>query len=334
MKTRRILSSCLISFLASTLFCHAVPAGYVLQWSDEFTNNTLNTNYWNYSQTNRRSAYNTPSAVSVTNGCLVITTYTEGGTNFTGFIDTANKVANSYGYYEASIQFSNAPGNWSAFWLQSPFVGNTNNNPTNGVEIDIFEHRDVDGGGNQWVNGGDSALHWDGYGAFGQGTIWSSSNLGVGSGFHTYGLLWTTNSYTFYVDGNATWTPNYLVSSAPEFIRLTSEVESNSWAGTVPGGSYPDLPGSPFQMLVDYVRYYAPPVSPVLNRAATYCAGAFALSFSGANNQSYRVLASTNLMLPLTNWLVLTNGTFGTSMVSYTDTAATKMQEFYRVTSP
>src|SRR5208282_2170438 len=232
MKFCAVFRLCLISFFASTLSSHgAAPVGYVLSWSDEFTNdnNTLNTSYWNYAEPGwRNSAYNTPSAVSVTNGCLVITTYTQGGTNFTGFLDTDNKVMKSYGYYEASIQFSNAPGNWSAFWLQSPYVGNTNTNPTNGVEIDIFEHRDVDGSGDQWANGGDSALHWDGYGSAEQSSSWESTELGVASGFHAYGLLWNSNSYTFYVDGNATWTTNYLVSSALEYIRLTSEVESNS----------------------------------------------------------------------------------------------------------
>src|SRR5271170_4871403 len=117
------------------------PPNYSLQWSDEFNGNSLNTGNWSYVQNGwRNSAYNTSRAVSVTNGSLFITTFTEGGTNFTGFIDTSGKVTNSYGYYEASVQYSNAPGNWSAFWIQGPFVGNTNNNPTNGAEIDIFEH--------------------------------------------------------------------------------------------------------------------------------------------------------------------------------------------------
>ena len=62
--------------------------------------------------------------------------------------------------------------------------------------------------------------------------------------------------------------------------------------------------------------------------------GTFAFSFSGANGQGYRVLASTNLQWPLTNWLVLTNGVFGTGTVNFIDGAATNGQEFYRVSSP
>jgi beta-glucanase (GH16 family) len=257
-----VLGSFLIIFLASTHSTYSAPPGYTLKWSDEFTNSTLNPDYWNYADNGwRNSAYNIPSAISITNGCLAITTYTEGGTNFTGFIDTADKVMNSYGYYEAKIKFSNAPGNWSAFWLQS-----TNNHrpiaktdPANGVEIDIFEHRSVDSKGKPWTDGGDSALHWNGYGADAQSSSWASRRVGVQDGFHIYGLLWTADRYTFYVDGHAQWTTNYPVSSVPEFIRLTSEVKTGSWAGNVPDGGYPAQANSPLKMLVQYVRYYVPP---------------------------------------------------------------------------
>ena len=258
--------------MSTALLAHATPpAGYALVWSDEFNESSLNTTDWEYARNGwRNSAYDTPAAASVAGGNLVVTTYTSGGTNFTGFIDTQNKVWAGYGYYEASIEFSNAPGQWSAFWLQTPWMmnvqpdgtlGNTNNNPTNGVEIDVFEHRCVDSLGNNWVNGGDNALHWNGYGSQEQSAEWSSQSIGtgLGSGFHTYGLLWTSNSYTFYVDGNVTWsTKSYMVSSALQFIRLTSEIQSNSWAGTVPPGGYPSQANSQVKMLVDYMRYYAP----------------------------------------------------------------------------
>ncbi|HTV41532.1 MAG TPA: glycoside hydrolase family 16 protein [Candidatus Sulfotelmatobacter sp.] len=269
---KKIEAAICIVFLA--ILAHAgPPPGYRLAWSDEFNGTRLNKAKWEYARNGWRSdAYNTPAAVSVTNGCLVIATYTRGGTNFTGFIDTKNRFESRYGYYEASISFSNAPGQWSAFWIQSPWMmnvqprraalGNTNDNPTNGVEIDVFEHRCVDGRGHNWINGGDHALHWNGYGRDEHNAVWSSRNFGVGDGFHTYGFLWTTNSYTFYVDGKVTWTTtSYMISSAPEIIRLTSEVESHSWAGTVPAGGYPDKAHSQIKMYVDYVRYYAPPAS-------------------------------------------------------------------------
>lgn len=269
-KLQLVLRLGLVLLWASTLPSRAVPAGYTLDWSDEFNGHALNKACWRYARNGRRfSAFNTPRAVSVTNGCLVITTYTEGGTNFTGFIDTQNKVMKGFGYYEASIAFSNAPGQWSAFWLQTPWMmnvqpdgklGNPQSNPTNGVEIDIFEHRSVDGKGRSWIDGGDHALHWNGYGPSEKSAVWSSPTLGVSTGFHTYGLLWTSNSYTFYLDGKITWaTSTNLISSAKQFIRLTSEVQDKAWAGNVPAGGYPNHASSQIKMLVDYVRYYRPP---------------------------------------------------------------------------
>src|SRR5215469_10153844 len=265
-----ILSSA--GFLTPTILFATPPAGYYLVWGDEFNGSSLDTTHWEYARNGwRNSAYDTSAGVSVSGGSLIITTFTEGGTNFTGFIDSANTthpIYAGYGYYETSIQFSNSPGQWSAFWLQTPWMmnaqpdgslGNTNNDPTNGVEIDVFEHRCVDGNNVSWVNGGDNALHWNGYGSQAQSAVWSSQSLGVGSGFHTYGFLWKTNSYTFYLDGSATWsTSQYLISSAQQFIRLTSEIQSNSWAGTVPSGGYPSQATSQVKMYVDYVRYYAP----------------------------------------------------------------------------
>lgn len=289
MRTSVFLVLGLIALQVSTLFSYAVPPGYLLQWSDEFSGSTLNMSNWSYARNGwRNAAYDTSAAVGVSNGCLVITTYTEGGTNFTGFIDTAKKVTNSYGYYEASIQFSNAPGNWSAFWLQSPYMmnvqpdgtlGNTNNNPTNGVEMDIFEHVDVTGSNNKTIyrNGGDHALHWNGYGPAEQSAVWSSGNLGVATGFHTYGLLWTSNGYTFSVDGNVTWsTSRDMISSALQFIRLTSEVNSGGFAGTVPAGGYPPKASSQLKMLVDYVRYYRLYDTPSVFSACTELPGGVA----------------------------------------------------------
>ncbi len=71
---------------------------------------------------------------------------------------------------------------------------------------------------------------------------------------------------------------------------------------------------------------------PVIN-STTFSNGLFGLSFSGTNGETYQVLATTNLLLPLTNWWVLTNGTFGTNAASFTN-PTTNPQEFYRITSP
>jgi hypothetical protein len=62
--------------------------------------------------------------------------------------------------------------------------------------------------------------------------------------------------------------------------------------------------------------------------------GGLQLSFSGTSGQTYSILASTNLFLPLTNWTVLTSGTFGAGPATFTDTSATNQAGFYRIVSP
>jgi hypothetical protein len=72
-------------------------------------------------------------------------------------------------------------------------------------------------------------------------------------------------------------------------------------------------------------------VPPVLSGFGPWSAGSFPLTFSGPNGKTYKVLTSTNLALPLTNWTVLTSGTFGAGAVNYTATGATNTVQFYRI---
>jgi hypothetical protein len=66
----------------------------------------------------------------------------------------------------------------------------------------------------------------------------------------------------------------------------------------------------------------------------TIIGGKFQLSFTGPDGQSYRVLGTTNLSLPLASWTVLTNGTFA-GPATFIDTAtADNPARFYKVGSP
>jgi hypothetical protein len=93
-------------------------------------------------------------------------------------------------------------------------------------------------------------------------------------------------------------------------------------------GAYLRNTGAALQLVV------APLTAPTLNRAVSKSGGALGLSFTGVNGQSFRVLSSTNLILPLTNWLTLTNGTFGAGQIDFLDSSATNDEQFYRVASP
>src|SRR5690242_16118244 len=161
-----LLAGCFLSHLAQA----APPAGYYLVWADEFDGLSLDTSKWDYWLLgNRRDAVNTSSAVSLNGSNLVITTYTSAGTHFTGMIATDQKFRSRYGYWESSIKWGDTNGMWSAFWMQSPTMGAYLNDPQiSGSEIDIAEHRFVDGGNNNIANQVQVNFHWNGYGASGQ----------------------------------------------------------------------------------------------------------------------------------------------------------------------
>jgi beta-glucanase (GH16 family)/regulation of enolase protein 1 (concanavalin A-like superfamily) len=235
-------------------------SGWQLQWSDEFNGTSLDLSKWTVFTGPRRDAVNTADAISVSGGYLTITTYTSGGTNYTGFIGTPNTFLGTYGYWEARINFQDSPGEWSAFWDESPTIGNPLGNPAvAGTEIDTIEHRYTDGT-NDISNKAESNLHWDGYGSneksTGSGLKDNPSGTSLQGNFHLYGLQWGPGGYQFYIDGIQIWSTTQAVSQRSEYIFLTSEVQNHSWAGNIPSGGYGSLTTSKTKLIVDYVRIY------------------------------------------------------------------------------
>ena len=235
--------------------------GWQLQWADEFNGTTLDTSRWRIYTGPRRDAINTASAISVGGGNLTITTYTSNGTHYTGFIGTDIGFLGTYGYWEARIKFQDSPGMWSAFWDQSPTMGNPIGNPgLAGTEIDTMEHRVHDSTDHDISNKGQSTIHWDGYGTYHQsvssGLVNNPSSPSLQGNFHLYAFQWSPDRYQFYIDGIQIWSTTQAVSQRSEFIYLTSEVQNNSWAGHIPTGGYGSLASSQTKMIVDYVRVY------------------------------------------------------------------------------
>jgi Immunoglobulin domain len=73
---------------------------------------------------------------------------------------------------------------------------------------------------------------------------------------------------------------------------------------------------------------------PVLSTYVDTTGGNYTLTFSGPNGQTYTVLYSTDITLPLTSWTWLTAGTFGASPATYQDVAPPDPQRFYVILSP
>jgi beta-glucanase (GH16 family) len=240
----------------------AVPIGYALTFEDEFDGTTLDSATWDYRLSGpRRDAVNVPEAVRVDGeGHLVIDTWTEEETHYTGMIGTQGRFEQRYGWFEARIDFDGAPGMWSAFWLQSPTLGQTIGDPgSSGVEMDIVEH-DLFGsspGGPYWHGG----LHWDGYGASHKVRSRAIAVPDIADGFHTFALEWTPDALRFYYDGQLMWTPQPIISHVPEFMILSSEV-MDSFLTQIPEGGYGDRSESTTRMRVDWVRVYSPVPEP------------------------------------------------------------------------
>ena len=239
------------------------PAGYRLVFADDFDGGSLDGSRWTALTGPRRDAVTTPSAVSLANGLLTMTTYTESGVHKTGFITTEGKFAARYGYWEARIRFHDAPGGWCAFWISTITVDDSVGNPgANGTEIDVVEHRVTDQGG--WTELADMValnVNWDGYGPAKKNTQLVThlpNGSRVQDEWHTYGVLWTDTGYVYYVDGMEIWRPDAPVSHTAEDVRLTCEVDDATWAGYVPPGGYGTRASSTTRMDVDWVRVYQP----------------------------------------------------------------------------
>jgi beta-glucanase (GH16 family) len=243
---------------------HALPPpGYALVWEEPFDGSALDPSRWTAFSGSRQDAVNTPAAVQVQNGELVVTTYTQGGVHYTGFLSTEGKFQALYGYFEARIRFHDAPGSWCAFWLSAPTIGNPLGDPGKaGVEIDVVEHRATDQGG--WDALEDMLalnLNWDGYGEHKknlQKVTALPDGAPVQGDWHVYGVLWTESGYTFYADDMALWSLDAPVSHRPEDVHLTCEVADASWAGYVPKGGYGSREASTARMEVDWVRVWQP----------------------------------------------------------------------------
>ena len=141
----------------------------------------------------------------------------------------------------------------------------------------------------------------------------------------------TAGPATGFASGNSyTWPLAVASGGLTNFSPAKFTVNTNGFRNATTGTFSVSTNGN------SLVLIYAGPTltMPVLNSSASLTAGVFNLSFSGPNGQSYRVLETTNITLPLTNWLALTNGVFGTGAVNFADPTATNLQRFYRVTSP
>ena len=219
--------------------------GYRLVWSDEFNGRSLDKSKWGFRCLGRRKGgINVKDTVSLDGeGHLVLTVKRDGYKYNGSMIGTQGKFETTFGYFECRVQFQKQEGFWSAFWLQSPTIGEKiGNTSESGTEIDIFEYLRTKGENIQHT------LHWDGYRKNHKTEKKTSFIRGLTKGWHTVGLLWTSEDYIFYVDGNETWRTKRAISRRPEYLILSMEI--GKWGGDISKAKLPD------SLSIDYIRIY------------------------------------------------------------------------------
>lgn len=167
-----------------------------------------------------------------------------------GAVRTKGHFEQAFGRFECRCKLPTQPGWWVAFWLYAPGVGNVDQSGRDGTEIDIFE-------GFGWTDQINQALHWDGYGDDHRSTGTRTTIPGIREGYHDFVLEWYEDEYVFLVDGVETWrTDSGGVSQVPEYVKVTAEISTQSWAINQYWAEDPADAVYPDSFLVEYVRVY------------------------------------------------------------------------------
>ncbi|WP_289053391.1 T9SS type A sorting domain-containing protein [Carboxylicivirga marina] len=206
----------------------SIGADYVLEFSDEFNDNTLNTDKWSKQLSSKSRAARPTIGIDdwwwkedhvwLENGMLVLkVSKHDANTMHCGSVNTNDKYERQYGYYETRIKVAEADkGTHTAFWFQGDNMSQVDDTANDGAEIDVFESAWTD----EYTK---SVIHIDGYGNDHQANTKRYETPGIHSGYHTWGLWWTKDFLKIYYDGVLKVTyddPKWLVHT-PEFIWLS-----------------------------------------------------------------------------------------------------------------
>ena len=239
-----------------------VPEAYTLEWSDEFDQGTiLNSNDWTHevqqsgwvnNELQNYVNHQTPAGALVTevkDDHLIIRALKENGKVYSGRVYAHVRQGWTYGYIEARIKLPKGKGTWPAFWMMPV---NFRSWPADG-EIDIMEEV---GYHPNYVS---SSLHANAH-VHSNGTQVTHEMLceGAEDDYHVYGIEWTGQKITTYVDGrkqleyaNRGLGRDDWPYDDPFYVILNL-----AWGGSWGGAQGVDESALPAEMWVDYVRVY------------------------------------------------------------------------------
>jgi beta-glucanase (GH16 family) len=285
------ISSASDPLLASTVATQSftfdfTPGVWTLVWSDEFTSasNTPaqpNPATWTYDTgtdccgNNELEDYcawgSNASPCSTTNPSEYVAAYpnTDGvlyivaqqpspGVYTSARLKTQGLFSFQYGRIEFRAMVPEAQGFWPANWL----LGNNITNvqwPACG-EQDVLERVNV-ALTPDWNQG---SIHGTGFTGADLGTTYYFPTGVTAGSFHTYGMIWSPGSVSYYVDDPTspyvTYTPSSLSGLSGAVWPFDAGQANFIILNLAVGGTYPGSPDSstpfPSEMLVDYVRVY------------------------------------------------------------------------------
>jgi beta-glucanase (GH16 family) len=159
-----------------------------------------------------------------------------------GMIMSDKCFAQQFGYFEIRVKVPEGKGLWPAFWL----LPTSHRWPP---EVDIFE---MFGAPNSRREGGVGKLHTGTIQAVHDGTgAWYTMDINQYTSFHTYGLQWSPDTVTVYVDGKA-------ISSQPTSDKMHTPMYLV--ANLAVGGEWVESPDKatrfPASMEIDYIRVW------------------------------------------------------------------------------
>ncbi len=269
------------SSVARRNFTLNIPSG-TLVWSDEFTNSTgantqPNPSVWTYDTGNSgfgnqelenycawgsaASPCSTahPNAYVGADGYLhIVAQQPSIGVYTSARMKTQGLFSFQYGRFEVRARVPEAQGFWAAVWLMGSDIV-TDPWPACG-EQDVLERTNAVTTPD-WNRG---SIHGTGFTGDALGTTYKFPSGQTAAHWHTYGMIWTKDRVSYYVDD-----PNrpYVTYTTSSISGLKAAVwpfdggQSNFiLLNLAIGGDYPGAPNAstpfPSQMLVDYVRVY------------------------------------------------------------------------------
>ena len=225
------------------------PDQRVLVFSDEFNKKVLDTTKWRVLGTADDGRYHEDN-VDFRDGKLALRVDRFGDEIRAGRIDTKGIFEQRYGVFEVRAKLDEIQDTLIAFWLNAyPGVSSVGNGGRDGAEVDIVEtaYRS-----SVVIH----TIHWDGYGRAHRmaSSMKVTLPFDIHEGFHVYGMEWTPDTLTFFVDGMPTVLYEGIgVPRVPEVVIISTEYLTRLAQGNIKKAKLP------LEYEVDWIRVYERP---------------------------------------------------------------------------